>query len=833
MGLFSWLKAKFSRTPERGNAERATQRPRARPQLGRRDPHADKLAPNNCYITGVDKKSLPAFYAGEVSQFAVHLITRKGEQYAQLNERDFSARIRYAEGHAGRGGEQGEAGVEVVPEFLFPSPPALGENGLPIITPVTGVPIVRFTARRAGMYEITAIVRDGVTNIMTTLPHCPFRVTVSPGRVDPLTTSLEGMMEGKGATGAPQAKEGSLGTTVLLPQGVERMFLIQSRDGCSNNLTKGGLNSMFKIKCTHHTKKDGAEAASAKSADTVFVARTVDFDDGRYGLCVEIFSPGLYDLAVYLKDQIISKGKLTVAVLAEEELRVVEAQTGTKQSFRVQRLKGSRWKSSVLELTAKTITLKKQKLIGYAKMFTTPLNRRILVTMKGDNELVFEIGSFSPITISTEQRNIIFGVMLRAIEKRRADVGATFADRRVSLQSELGRGQRGRKHAVSVRRFSLLQDSLALFRKTGAKDWKRLWSITFVGEEGLDYGGLVREYFSLLARALLSSDVNGLRLFTPVAKEDPTSALHFTHFLTLEAERRRLGKTEVEVEEMYRLAGRVVGKALFDSLVHDSHHLLEVRLSRSIYKLILGFPITYHDFQTDDPSLYKSKIMYILGNNYDESGLALDFTDEVNREQEDGSTVHDGMVLLCPNGNKREVTEESKTEYLQLLARSRLMQSARPWKVGAGSKYVKAFVEGVYDLLPETLADFVDEADLELLTCGQSRIDVEDFKMHTKVVHFDFNRHVPDWFWTCVKNMTQEERARLVHFVCGSSVLPAGGFSKIDPPFNITPGANPRSLPVAHTCFHQLELPLYKSYSELESRLLLAIREGAEGFGSA
>ncbi len=39
------------------------------------------------------------------------------------------------------------------------------------------------------------------------------------------------------------------------------------------------------------------------------------------------------------------------------------------------------------------------------------------------------------------------------------------------------------------------------------------------------------------------------------------------------------------------------------------------------------------------------------------------------------------------------------------------------------------------------------------------------------------------------------------------------------------------SLPAAHTCFNQLDLPEYESEEQTRDKLRLAIREGSEGFG--
>jgi E3 ubiquitin-protein ligase HUWE1 len=43
--------------------------------------------------------------------------------------------------------------------------------------------------------------------------------------------------------------------------------------------------------------------------------------------------------------------------------------------------------------------------------------------------------------------------------------------------------------------------------------------------------------------------------------------------------------------------------------------------------------------------------------------------------------------------------------------------------------------------------------------------------------------------------------------------------------------ADDARLPAAHTCFNQLDLPLYSSRAVLREKLLYAIHQGAEGFG--
>lgn len=91
------------------------------------------------------------------------------------------------------------------------------------------------------------------------------------------------------------------------------------------------------------------------------------------------------------------------------------------------------------------------------------------------------------------------------------------------------------------------------------------------------------------------------------------------------------------------------------------------------------------------------------------------------------------------------------------------------------------------------------------------------------------------WFWRFVRSLSLTERALLLKFSTGQSRLPVGGFQRLDPRFQLlrVPYSRNMPLPQAATCFHQLKLPAYPSYEDLERCVLLAIRFGSEGFAFA
>lgn len=74
-------------------------------------------------------------------------------------------------------------------------------------------------------------------------------------------------------------------------------------------------------------------------------------------------------------------------------------------------------------------------------------------------------------------------------------------------------------------------------------------------------------------------------------------------------------------------------------------------------------------------------------------------------------------------------------------------------------------------------------------------------------------------------------------FLAGTSKVPLEGFKALVgmrgiQQFNIHKAyGGEKTLPSAHTCFNQLDLPEYTSLEQTKEKLLMATREGNEGFG--
>ena len=132
----------------------------------------------------------------------------------------------------------------------------------------------------------------------------------------------------------------------------------------------------------------------------------------------------------------------------------------------------------------------------------------------------------------------------------------------------------GRRHSrlsLQVRREHVFQDSFQQLRFLNRDELMRPFSIKFVGEEGVDAGGVTREWYSVLCRQMFSP------LYALFVKSPDTQSYQPTPYFD-----------DADADDSYRFAGRVVGKALLDG------QLLDIHFTRSFYKHMLGIPLTYH-----------------------------------------------------------------------------------------------------------------------------------------------------------------------------------------------------------------------------------------------
>lgn len=62
---------------------------------------------------------------------------------------------------------------------------------------------------------------------------------------------------------------------------------------------------------------------------------------------------------------------------------------------------------------------------------------------------------------------------------------------------------------------------------------------------------------------------------------------------------------------------------------------------------------------------------------------------------------------------------------------------------------------------------------------GLGKIDLDDWKKHTRLKHCTTESNIVKWFWRSVDEFDDEMRARLLQFVTGSSRVPLQGFKAL------------------------------------------------------
>jgi E3 ubiquitin-protein ligase HUWE1 len=176
------------------------------------------------------------------------------------------------------------------------------------------------------------------------------------------------------------------------------------------------------------------------------------------------------------------------------------------------------------------------------------------------------------------------------------------------------------------------------------------------------------------------------------------------------------------------------------------------------------------------------------------------------------------------------VTDGNKHEYVRLMAHHRLTASFRA--------QLDALLSGFHAIIPRSFLSHFDAKELELLICGLPDIDFDDLRAHTTYSGYTATSDVIRSFWTVLNALDLQEKALFLQFVTGTSKVPLGGFKSLQgmegtQHFSVHKAYNTALLPTAHTCFNQLDLPNYDSTDELREKLLIAIKEGSEGFGFA
>ncbi|KAF4333720.1 other hect domain protein [Fusarium beomiforme] len=368
---------------------------------------------------------------------------------------------------------------------------------------------------------------------------------------------------------------------------------------------------------------------------------------------------------------------------------------------------------------------------------------------------------------------------------------------------------------LNVRRDCLVDDSLKAVSEvigSGGEDIKKGLRITFSGEEGVDAGGLRKEWFLLLVREVFNPD-HGLFLY-----DEDSQYCYFN-------------PNAFETSDQFFLVGVVMGLAIYNSTI------LDVALPPFAFrKLIASAPThgtgasahpkppmryTLEDLAEYRPRLARGLRQLLEYEGNVEETFCLDFVIDMDKY---GTQV---QVPLCPGGERIPVTNSNRREYVDLYVRHVIDVSV--------TRQFEPFKRGFYTVCGGNALSLFRPEEIELLVRGSDEtLDISSLRGVAEYDNWgtkkpDGSEPVIDWFWETFQEAASQDQRKLLLFITGSDRIPAIGAAVL--PIKISClGEDEGRFPIARTCFNMLSLSRYKSKKRLEKLLWTAVHE-SEGFG--
>lgn len=350
---------------------------------------------------------------------------------------------------------------------------------------------------------------------------------------------------------------------------------------------------------------------------------------------------------------------------------------------------------------------------------------------------------------------------------------------------------------IKVGRKDLLQDSFDMLEAHG-NELKKAIRVEFIGEPGVDVGGLRKEWFLLLMR----------NLFEPSRKlfiQDEVSKYYW------------FDTSSPQPLKYYKLAGVILGLALYNSTI------LGGGFAPVLFTRLLGFPYALRDFTKMWP-VYGQSLRKILDYEGDDFEATFGLTFALTRKANEIMTEH----LLLPGGSEIPVTKSNRKDYVNKTMKYFLEISVE--------QQFEQLQQGFHSVAGNNALTLFQPSEIELLIEGSDEpLDIPALRAITRYKHWTppytdpNNALVIRWFWRYLGSLDPAGQRKLLMFATGSDRVPATGISTMS--FIITRlGGDCNRFPVSHTCFNELCLYEYRSKRKLIEMLSRAVNE-SEGFG--
>jgi len=237
---------------------------------------------------------------------------------------------------------------------------------------------------------------------------------------------------------------------------------------------------------------------------------------------------------------------------------------------------------------------------------------------------------------------------------------------------------------IQVHRDNLIEDSLNILSDPHL-NFKKELKVKFIGEQGVDAGGVAKEFFQLIVKNIF----------------DPSYSM-FNY--NQETRTYWFNSETFEPPIKFELIGLIIGLALYNSVILDIH------FPRVVYKKLLEAEWNMEDLHDFSPSIAKS-IEHII--NYKEEDLEEVFACTFSVDVE--SYGNKKTIELIPGGASVYITQENKEMYAKKYMEWLFDKSIEP--------LFASFKKGFYKLYNGEFTTNCYPEELELMICGSPVLD--------------------------------------------------------------------------------------------------------------
>lgn len=369
---------------------------------------------------------------------------------------------------------------------------------------------------------------------------------------------------------------------------------------------------------------------------------------------------------------------------------------------------------------------------------------------------------------------------------------------------------------LKVRRDHIVSDTflqVAEYAQRHHRELRKPLKVIFDGEDGVDEGGVGKEFYQVLLERILSPDYG-------MFEYDEETHYHWFR------------KDFLEVEHSWTIIGIMFGLAVFNSI------LLDVQFPPVVYrKLEIGFKNNLLLLGSEDNEKLELVKYHADLNDVKETFPMIGNSLQHLQEYE-GDDVEDVFCLsfevsykglfgkmksveLIENGSSIAVTKENRNKFIELYIEFLMNDSI--------ASAFRNFSLGFSIMLNGPFVHKVSAEELETLVVGEKGLDFSGLRKSTKYEGYTQHSAVIVNLWQVLGEYDMTMKRLFLAFVTGTDRAPIGGLSKLGLIIQRSGGDSNR-LPTSHTCFNVFLLPEYGTRAKLRDRLSTAIAN-SKGFG--